>query len=93
MSLANARPVALVTTAAGFLLLRAGDARSRVVVTAGVAVLFVAVSALREARRVHRIEWRPTLDDAQGFPLFVAFLVGGVVAIVWCARLVTRNLR
>jgi len=85
--------IALVATAAGFLLLRAGDARSRTVVTAGIAVLYVAVSALRESYRAHRIEWRPTLDGAQGFPLFLAFAVGGVVAIAWCARLVTRNLR
>jgi hypothetical protein len=85
--------IASLTAAAGFVLMAIGNARSLAVVTAGVGALFVAVSALREARRVHRIEWRPTLDGAQGLPLFVAFLVIGVVAIAACARLVSRNLR
>jgi hypothetical protein len=85
--------LAFVATAGGFQLLYRGHDRARAVLTAGIAILFVAVSALREARRVHTIVWRPTLDGAQGLPLFLVFFVGGALAIVWCARLVSRNLR
>ncbi len=85
--------VGLVAAAAGFVMWHAGVARARALATTGVVVLYVAVSALREARRVHRIEWRPTLEGAQGFPLFLAFVVIAVVVIVWCARLVSRNVR
>ena len=61
--------------------------------TFGVVLSYLAVSALREVRRAHTIDWRPTLDGAQGVWLFLAFFVIGVVAITWCARLVSRNLR
>ena len=84
---------AFLVSAVGFVMLHGGVARARGVLTAGVVVLFVATSALREARRVHRIEWRPTLEGAQGFPLFLAFAVIAAVVIGWCARLVSRNLR
>ena len=82
-----------LASAVGFVMLHGDAARARAVVTAGVVVLFVATSALREARRVHRIEWRPTLEGAQGFPLFLAFVVIAALAIGWCARLVSRNVR
>jgi hypothetical protein len=85
--------VAFLAATGGFSLRIAGKPRHRPIATVSVVVLFVAVSALRETRRVHTIEWRSTLDGAQGLWLFLAFLVIGVVAIAWCARLVSRNLR
>ncbi len=85
--------LAVVAAGFGFLLLAGGKLRAgRRLATAGVIVLFVAVSAIRESMRAHRVEWRGTLDGAQGLPLFLLFVVLGVVAIVWCARLVRRHL-
>jgi hypothetical protein len=86
--------VALTVAFLGFGSLWNGHVRQgRWMATTGVALLYLAISAIREARRADTIVWRSTLDGAQGLPLFVLFAVGGTVAIVWCARLVTRNLR
>ncbi|HUQ05607.1 MAG TPA: hypothetical protein VM261_24055 [Kofleriaceae bacterium] len=86
--------LAVVVAVLGFGSLWSGRVRSgRWLATAGVATLYLAIAALREVRRAHTIDWRPTLDGAQGLPLFLVFAAGGTVAIVWCARLVTRNLR
>jgi hypothetical protein len=85
--------VAFLAATVGFASQIAGKPRHRPIATVAVVVLFIAVSALRETRRVHTIDWRPTLEGAQGFWLFLAFLVIGAVAITWCARLVSRNLR
>lgn len=78
----------------GFIVQLTGSLRvTRNLATFGVVLSYLAVSGLRETRRAHTIDWRPTLEGAQGFWLFLAFLVIGVVAITWCARLVSRNLR
>lgn len=85
--------IAHAVTAVGFGLLVIGRAAlGRAVATAGLSILYVALAAVREAHRVHRIEARSTLDDAQGLPLFVLFTVLSVAAIGWCARLVRRHL-
>jgi hypothetical protein len=78
----------------GFIgLARESTSTTRAVITAEVVLAYLVLSVLREAQREHTIDWRYTLDGAQGLPLFIVFAVGGTVVIVWCARLVTRNLR
>jgi hypothetical protein len=85
--------LAIATSGLGFLLLAAGNMRTgRRLATAGVVALYVSVSAVREAMRAHRVEWRSTIDGAQGLPLFLAFVAIAVLAIGWCARLVRRHL-
>jgi hypothetical protein len=85
---------AMSVAAAGFALLLAGRAApGRALLTAAVPVMLLAIAAVREAHRVHRIEDRASLDDAQGLPLFVLFVALAVGTIVWLGRLVRRHLR
>lgn len=85
--------VAHAIAALGFAALIAGRARlARGVVTGAMSVLWLAIAAVREGHRVHRIEPRPTLDDAQGLGMFVLFALLSVGAIVWLGRLVRRHL-
>lgn len=80
-------------TAAGMIALAGGRGRAgRRLATVGAVALFLAVAALREVDRAHAIEWRATLDGAQGLPLFVVCLLLATGAIAWCARLVRRHL-
>ncbi len=85
--------VAHAVAALGFAALVTDRARlGRGLATGGVIVLFVAVSAVREASRAARIEWRSTLVGAQGVFLFLGFLAISLAAIVWCARMVRAHL-